>query len=170
MTGARAMEVQAALAADFDLRGLVFLVRPNERRRLKTRKSRREVVLPVELVPILDRWLPEGGSRWAFPGARRKSPWVGGSPGRKPLDELKAAGERCGVKGLTFQSLRHSYVTHSQGPWRVPDLLTQQLCGHTRRETTEGYRGFDRANAIEAVAGISLGLAPPPPSASSSAA
>lgn len=161
LTGARALEVQASRRADYDLRGRAFQVRPNERRRLKTKKSRREVVLPGELLPILERWLPEAGSEWAFPGARRRTPWMGGAPGRKPLDRLKAAGERFGVEGLTFQSLRHSYVTHSQGPWRVPDLLTQQLCGHTRRETTEGYRGFDRANALEAVAGISLGLAPP---------
>jgi integrase len=160
-TGARALEAAGALAADFDLDAGLFKIRPNVRRRLKTRKSRREVALPPELVPILASWLPVCGSEWAFPGARRISPWMGGSPGKKPLDRLKAAGERCGVEDFTFQSLRHSYITHSLGPWKVPDLVTQQLAGHSSRSTTQGYRGYDRANARAAVAGISIGLHAP---------
>jgi len=62
------------------------------------------------------------------------------------------------VTGLTFLSLRHSYITHSAGPWGVPDLLTQRIVGHTRRETTSGYRGFDPANVRSGIARISLGL------------
>ena len=160
-TGARALEVQASRVEDYDLVGRLFSIRPNERRRLKTRQSRRSVVMPEELTGVMAAWLPYAGSEWAFPGVRRVSPWMAGSAGRKPLDCLKAAGERSGVVGLTFLSLRHSYVTHSQGLWRVPPLLTQQFCGHTRESTTEGYRGFDLDNAREAVQAIALGIAGP---------
>lgn len=161
MTGARAKEVQAAQVADFDLVERVFFVRPNARRRLKTRRSKRRVPLTGESVKILADWLPITGSVWAFPGARMNGPWIHGGPGYRPLDELKAAGERSGVNGLTFLSLRHSFITHSAGPWQVPDLISQRIAGHTSRKTTDGYRGFDRENVLSAVASISFGLTLP---------
>ena len=160
-TGARAREIQCSLVADFDLAGRIFSVRPNDRRRLKTRRSKRRVPLPAEVVAALDDWLPLTGSIWAFPGSRRRSPWAGGSPGRKPLDRLKAAGLACGLPNLTFLSLRHSYLTHASGPWGIPDLISQKIAGHTQRKTTEGYRGFDRANALAAVESISFGITRP---------
>ncbi len=168
LTGARALEVQAAKAADFDLVRRLFSIRPNERRRLKTRASRRRVPIPAELAAILGAWLPLAASPWAFPGVTRVGPWTGGAPGRKPLDRLRRAGERAGVAGLTFLSLRHSYITHSVG-WGVPDLVTRQIAGHTSRATTDGYRGRDPANLIAAVGPVTLGLAPPPGPASASA-
>lgn len=161
MTGARAREVQCSRVDDWDLPGRLFAIRPNDRRRLKTRPSRRRVPLPPELAEVLARWLPLTACEWAFPGTLRRGPWQGGYPGTKPLDELKAAGLAAGVSGLTFLSLRHSYITHSEGAWRVPDLLTRRFAGHTRRETTEGYRGFDPANGRAAVESITLGLRSP---------
>lgn len=162
-TGARAKEVQCAKVADFNLARKFFRVVRNERRGLKTKPSRRRIPLPPELIPVLDDWLPLTGSIWAFPGARRKTPWQEGATGRKPLDRLKAAGMSCGVEGLTFLSLRHSFITHSAGPWRVPDLLTQKIAGHSKATTTAGYRGFDRANLLDAVSTISFGLTRPLP-------
>jgi len=162
LTGARAMEVQAAKVADFNLTTRWFKIRVNERRGLKTRKSRRKVPLTRELVSILAAWLPLAGSVWAFPGIRKVGPWISGGSGRKPLDRLKAEASKAGVEGLTFLSLRHSFITHSAGAWGVPDLLSQQIAGHTRRETTDGYRGFDESNIFAAIDSISLGLLPPP--------
>lgn len=158
MTGARAREVQAARVEDFDLAERVFWIRGNDRRRLKTKRSKRRVPLTAEAVRILADWLPQTRSVWAFPGARFTSPWTSGSPGQKPLDCLKAVGLRCGIVGLTFQSLRHSFITHSAGPWRVPDLISQRIAGHTSRATTDGYRGYDSSNMSAAVECISFGL------------
>jgi integrase len=144
-TGARAREVQCAQVATLDLVEHSFHIRKNERLRLKTKKSKRDVPLHSGLVPILIDWLGESGSIWAFPGVRRKSPWEGGSKGKKPLDQLKAAGLACGVEGFTAQSLRHSFVTHSAAAG-IPELLTQQMCGHTQKKTTKGYRHKDQPN------------------------
>jgi integrase len=160
LTGARAKEVQGAKITDFQLTERWFLVRVNERRRLKTKKSKRRVPMPLELVSVLAEWLPRSLSPWAFPGVMRLGPWLTGCDGYRPVDKLKAVGERYGVEGLTFQSLRHSYITHSEGPWGIPNLITQRIAGHTRPETTAGYRGFDRANLQSAIEPISLGLMP----------
>jgi integrase len=159
MTGARAREVQASKREDYDLGTGWFKVRANERRRLKTKRSKRDVPMPAELVSTLSRWFPESASEWAFPGQERVGPWLGGDSGFKPLDKLKKAGLRYGLTGLTFQSLRHSYITHCEA-WGIPELIIQRLSGHTRPETTRGYRGFDAENLRRAIAPICLNLAP----------
>lgn len=154
LTGARALELQASKVRDFDLPGKILSIVPNEVRRLKTKKSRRIVVLPEQLAQILDRWLPTVDSVWAFPGITRQGPWIHGGSGGKPLDRLQAAARECGIEGVTFHAFRHSYVTQSSSRWNVPDSLTQQLCGHTKATTTRLYRGFDLDNAHRAVGAI----------------
>lgn len=154
LTGARALEIQAAKVRDFDLAGKILSIVPNEIRRLKTKKSRRIVVMPEQLAQILDRWLPRAESVWAFPGVTRRGPWIHGGAGGKPLDRLQAAARECGIEGVTFHAFRHSYVTQSSSRWNVPDSLVQQLCGHTKPTTTRLYRGFDVANAHRSVESI----------------
>lgn len=156
-TGARAREVQCSEVKDWDLNEGLFYIRKNERRTLKTQKSKRVVELPGELIDVMSAWVPKTDSDWAFPGARRFTPWEGGGPGRKPLDQLKAIGSELGIHGMTFLSCRHSYVTHSAA-FGIPELLTQELCGHTKRETTKRYRGKDRDNRKQAVNRVTFGL------------
>jgi integrase len=160
LTGARAREIQGSRVEDYDLVEGWLKIRPNAKRRLKTKSARRKVPLTSELTDVLSAWMPLAESEWAFPGERRLGPWMTGMSGRTPVDRLKQAGERYGLKGLTFQSLRHSFITHSAGPWGLPDLLSQRIAGHTRRETTEGYRGFDATNVREAISAIFIGLIP----------
>ena len=158
LTGCRAREVQCAKVEDFDLEAGWFRVRPNEARRLKTRKSRRDIPLPAEAVATLKRWLPMAGCAWAFPGKMRVAPWQGGTAGFKPLDQLKRACERFGLRPMRFRDFRHCYVEQSATGWGIPELVTQTITGHSQPSMTRQYRGFDRANLASAIAPICLGL------------
>lgn len=145
-TGVRASEAHHALASDFDLAGGVFII-DSRRRRLKTKASGQPVAIPAALGGFLEAWLPSCGSTWAFPGSRRKAPWLGGSPGRKPLDRLKAEALAVGVEGFTFQSLRHSWATHAEGPWGLSDPQIQRNLRHTTiRTSKQSYRHADLPN------------------------
>jgi integrase len=62
--------------------------------------------MPPKLVEILAAWLPHSGCEWAFPGQKLRRFWNGGGRGRKPIDQLKAAGLDVGIEGLTFELLR----------------------------------------------------------------
>lgn len=115
-TGLRRSEALHLRAEDLDLdRGFVFVL---PRARLKTQASAAPVPLPEAVVPVLRDWLPHCGrahdttsGSWAFPGARREGPWVGGAPGYRPADRLRRAGEAAGVPAVGFHSLRHSLAT-----------------------------------------------------------
>jgi hypothetical protein len=43
----------------------------------------------------------------------------------------------------------------------VPELTTQKIAGHTRKSTTDGYRGFDMVTIRDQVDKINLGIEPP---------
>ena len=144
-TGVRAGEAQHAWVEDFRLDDGILEISP--RRRKKTRASAQPVPLPRDLATILQAWLPLAQSTFAFPGSRRTSAWVQGSPGYKPLDKLKAAALEVGVRGFTFQSLRHSWATHAEGPWKLTDPEIQRNLRHTTIRTSKlHYRHADVAN------------------------
>jgi integrase len=143
-TGVRAGEAQHAMVADFRLFDGVLMIDP--RRRRKTRASAQPVPIAPALDAIVRPWLPLAGSVHAFPGTRRRTPWTGGSPGSKPLDRLKAAGLAVGVEGFTFQSLRHSWATHAEGPWDMTDPQIQRNLRHTTIRTSRHYRHADLPN------------------------
>jgi integrase len=140
-TGLRKNEALGMLAADVDLDRGFLLVRPNRFRRLKTRGSEAPVPCPDALVPILRDWLPRlGGSECLFPNVhRRATPWMGGSSGLCARVCLKAAGERLGVAGLTFRSLRASLATHMIGRGFSPKQAQQVLRHTTDRTTSRHY-------------------------------
>ena len=80
---------------------------------------------------------------WAFPGPTGVGPWIHGAHGYRALDKIKAVGIRAGVPGMTLQSLRHSFITHSTR-WGIASEDVRKLAGHTSERTTQGYRGYDR--------------------------
>jgi integrase len=88
---------------------------------------------------VLRQWIPRCGSTWLFPAERRRAPWLGGAPGAKALDELKALGLRAGVPGLTFQSCRHTFASLSES-WGIGELALQRQLGHCRVTTQRYYR------------------------------
>jgi len=113
-TGLRLKEGLYLRVEDIDLDQRVIQIIPRTLNRLKTEASAQPIPIPDGLAPILADWLPRCGSEWAFPGVTGKAPWTGGPSGHRPLDQLKAAGERAGVHGLTFLSLRHTWATQAE--------------------------------------------------------
>jgi integrase len=181
-TGLRRNEGLYLTVGDIDLAERIIEIRPRVGGRLKTEASAQPVPIPEPLAPILADWLahrldtpgtaadvPDGcASRpvrrdcpWVFPGTTRKGPWVGGSPGDRPVDKLRAAGQRAGVEGLTFLSLRHSFATHAE-LWGLSETQIQRILRHTTTRTArEHYRHADNANLRAMVRGVSFTDAPP---------
>lgn len=154
-TGLRKMEALNSKVADYHLDdGFLDLV---AHRRLKTSDSEQPIPLPSRLVKILRDWLPRTESEWAFPNKTRTGPWTGGSPGKKPLDQIKIAGERAGVKGFTVLSLRHSWATHAESLWDLGEGVTKRVLRHTTTRTQFHYRHADLPNLRRRVDGISFG-------------
>lgn len=138
-TGARKREILGLRVEDVDLGLGVIQIRTNGRRPLKTRGSAADLPIPAALASVLADWIPRAGSEWLFPGAWRAGPWIDGAPGYRPIDELIALGVRAGVEGLTFQSLRHSFASLSEG-WGIGELMLQRLLRHSSTRTQRGYR------------------------------
>lgn len=152
-TGVRKNEALHAQVQDVDIElGVLEVV---ARRRLKTHASAQPVPLPDRLLEVLRDWIPRTGSIWLFPTLDRQHPWTGGMPGRKPLDQLKAAGLAAGVPAFTFLSLRHSWATHAEA-WGFGELLVQRVLRHARPTTQRHYRHADLANLRRQVAAIDL--------------
>ncbi len=137
-TGARAKEILGAQKADVDLDRGVFRIRPNGRRRLKTRASRRDLPIHPELAAVLAGWLPECGI-WLIPQRSGRGPWFHGTTGYRPLDVVQQLGERVAVDGLTLASFRHSFATLAES-WGLSELQIQRWLGHTRPQTQTWYR------------------------------
>jgi integrase len=138
-TGLRRDEALFLRVEDLDLAGATVTVR----RRLKRPTTARTIPLPPGLPAVLAGWLPRrpdpaGTCPWVFPN-RRGNPWSGGACGYRPIDKLRAAGERAGVKDFTPKSLRHSFATIAATLWMIPPATLQRWMGHTDIRTTMKY-------------------------------
>jgi integrase len=130
------------------------------RRRLKRPTARRAVPIGPELLPVLTTWLAAHAGRFVFPNRRGSAPWHGGSPGYRPTDRLRAAGELAGITGFTPASLRHSFATAAATRWGIAPALLQRLMGHTDiRTTMRYYVHVDHQRLIEASGLIRFGAA-----------
>lgn len=152
-TGVRKLEALRAKVEDFDLDAGFFSI--VARGRLKTAASEDVVPLPDQAVDVLREWLPRTGSEWAFPHAYRTGPWTEGRVGKKPLDQVKAAGERAGVKGLTILSLRHTWATHAESRWGIPEAVIKRVLRHTSLATQLNYRHPDMVNLRQQIRAVS---------------
>ncbi len=184
-TGLRAKEATFLRVEDIDLAERMLFVRPRVGHRLKTERSAQPVPIPEALVAILAEWLPhlvlpsgdiateatgwtprdnptkKRDGAWVFPNVYRTGPWVGGSPGRRPIDRMKAMGRKAGVEGFTFLSLRHSWATHAEF-WGLSDLQIQRVLRHTNTRTQEHYRHADGPNLRASIASVGFGGEPEP--------
>jgi len=179
-TGMRRNEALHLHAGDVDLDGRMVAIVERDGGRLKTSAAAQPVPMPEALAPILADWLahrldapttgpdvPDAAAArpvcpdcpWLFPGVTRKGPWTGGPAGDKPLDRLRAAGERAGVEGLTFLSLRHSFATHAEF-WGLGPAILQRILRHTTARTQWHYRHADADNLRAAVRRIEFGEGP----------
>jgi integrase len=152
LTGVRRDEALYTQVADIDWAYPVLRVMG--RRRLKTIASAAPVPIPDQLAEALRSWVPRTDSIWLFPGIRRLGPWDQASCGYRPLDRLAAAGEAVGIKGLTFQSLRHSWATHAESAWGITEPVIQRCLRHTSPFTSQIYRHADLANLAAATRAI----------------
>jgi integrase len=170
-TGLRRDEALHLHGADVDLPGRMILL-VERSKLLKTEMSSQPVPICLALVPILESWMghcrdiPEASidsppdCPYLFPGVTRVGAWTGGPPGSRPLDQLKAAGERAGVQEFTFQSLRHSWATHAES-WGMSDVMIQRVLRHTTTRTQLRYRHPDLDNMRLAVDRIDFSPTPP---------
>lgn len=157
-TGAHKGEALGLRIRDYDpaRRMIAFLSHP--RRRLKT--AARAAVLPTAdpLAEVLDGWLPELRELWPrgeylFPHSFGTGPWLSGRPGHRPLDEVRALGERAGVPRLTIDAFRHTVATLAEG-WDIGELALQRILRHARRRTQEFYRHPDLTLMRESIGRI----------------
>lgn len=139
--GCRKSEALGLMVADVDAVGGTVTIRPNERRLLKTRASRRCLALPAVLVPILEAWSLRCGSPWLIPHKGLDGPWLSGRPGHKPLEEVHGLGVRAGIDPCTIQMIRHGYASAFRGE----ETALQAQLGHWSRVTQRGYRHRDAA-------------------------
>jgi integrase len=170
-TGLRANEAKQLHADDVDLPNRLIHLVERSGSRFKTEKSAQPVPIPEELAVILEAWLyrrmdsPEAGfprppeCPYLFPNVTRRGCWTGGPIGHKPGDQVKAVGQRAGVKGFTLLSLRHSYATHSES-WGLSPMMVQRVLRHTSLQTQMHYRHADEANMKQATKGIGFGPSP----------
>lgn len=154
-TGLRRNEALFLRCEDVDLdAGLLFVV-PRGRNRLKTVASAAPVPVAPELAEVLAGWLPRCDSEWLIPTRDKGRPWTGGNPGTKPLDRLKQAGAAAGVERFTWQSLRHSWATHAETAWGLPEGAIRRVLRHTTDLTQRSYRHADAANLVALARSVS---------------
>ena len=147
-TGVRKEEALNLKPWDIDLERRTVAIQPRKTFRPKTKKSAATLPLADPLGHILGLWLPRCGGEWVFPGVRLKTAWRSGSPGYKPLDEIRAAGERAGIKGLTIAGFRKTLGTLAKS-WGLGQLELKALLRHS---TVETQRWYDE-EAVESLRG-----------------
>ena len=154
-TGAHKSEVLGLRVRDLDPVLHTVAFRSHPRRRLKT--VLRSAVLPLAepLAAVLAGWLPEVLERfprgeYLFPHHFGTGPWLSGRPGHRPLDCVRALGERAGVPGLTIVAFRHSLATLAES-WGIGELALQRILRHARRRTQDAYRHPDLDLMREAI-------------------
>jgi len=177
-TGMRKAEILHLRAEDLDFeRGLVW-VRAREAHRLKVETAAAAVPMPEDLAAVLMGWLPcleipadfrpRGGSAaprfrpranpsgktdpgWVIPNAYRTGPWLNGSPGHKPLDQLYQLGRRAGVEGFGFRALRHSFASNAINHWGWSVDQVATVLRHTDTRTARQHYIHAEASALRAL-------------------
>ncbi len=141
-TGLRKAEALHLRPWDLDLVKRTVTIEPRASWRPKTRKSAATLPLAAPALAVLALWLPRCGGVWLFPGVELKTPWLWGGPGQTPLDQVRAAGERAGVTGLTIASFRKTIGTMAKA-WGLGPLELQALLRHSSVKTQEWYDEAD---------------------------
>ena len=127
----------------------------------KTDGACQPVPLAPGLLPILTGWCNHlGGSEWLFPRKDLGGPWRGGTTLARPCGQLKALGERAGVPGFTFISLRHSWASLAEG-WGLTAEQIKRVLRHTNLHTQLGYRHAELVSLRQMVAGVRFESPPP---------
>ncbi len=146
MLGARPGEIQRLEVRDVDTGQRTLTIRakevpvrgkPDRWWRPKTVGSAATLPLGNRLADVLAGWIPETGCRWLFPGLKREGPWTTGGPGVRPLDQVRALGDRAGV-ALWQKSGRKTVGTIAKGAG-LTGLERQGLFRHADEATGDLY-------------------------------
>lgn len=150
-TGMRKLEALGLEWPDIDLGERLINLQPNQWRKLKTKASGQILPIAPALGAVLAHWRTLARSLTVVFPNELDTPWFHGAPGYRPLDQLKAAGKRAGVDGLTFQSLRQSWATHAETLWELSEPSIQRVLRQTTPVISrKHYRKADKAN-IQAI-------------------
>jgi integrase len=133
---------------DFD-KGIAWLYFKVEND-LKTEGSQAPFGLPDRVIEVLKEWQKDQTCSWVFPNERKK-PWKAGGKAYRPFDQLKALGERAGVKGANFKRFRHSLSTHGKQRFGMTTEQVRAQLRHTTEETQKHYTHDDQENLRRAV-------------------
>lgn len=155
-TGLRKGEALRLKAHDVDLAARTLTIQPRRSFRLKTKGSAARIPIAEPLAAVLALWLPRSGCEWAFPGVELCGPWTGGSPGQKPLCQIRAAGLRAGIPGLTISGFRKTIGTLAKS-WGLGQLELKALLRHSNVETQRWYDEEQLDSLRPAVARIQFG-------------
>jgi integrase len=159
-TGLRKGEALNLMVHDVDLIARTITIAPRRTFRPKTKKSAARIPIADDLASVLALWLPRTGCRWVFPGVELVGPWTHGSPGYKALDEVKAAGLRAGITGLTIAGFRKTIGTLAKS-WGLGQLELKALLRHSNVETQRWYDEEQLDSLRPAVARIQFGSGRP---------
>jgi integrase len=160
-TGVRKEEALHLKTWDVDLVRRIVSIEPRRTFRPKTKKSAARLPIAEPLAVVLALWLPRCGADWVFPGVKLRGPWTGGCPGYKPLDEVRAAGERAGIPGLTIAGFRKTVGTLAKS-WGMGQLELKALLRHSNVETQRWYDEEAVESLRPAVSRITYRVAVPP--------
>lgn len=138
-TGARLDEVLHLEWDEIDFEQGVAWLNFKIENHLKTEGSEAPVGLADPLLAVLREWETERTCSWVFPNKTNQSPWTGGSPGYKPLDQLKELAERAGVEHATWQMFRHTLSTIGKGEFGLSEGQVQAQLRHTTTKTQKHY-------------------------------
>jgi integrase len=147
LLGARPAEIQRLSVDDFSPRFLTITIqakwiplRGGRRIWWKPKTVGSAATLPIgdQLSEVLKRWIRLSGSDWLFPGKKLIGPWTTGGPGVRPLDQVKALGERAGVHDLCQKSARKGIGAHGK-LIGLGALERKGFFRHEDEETSEGY-------------------------------
>jgi integrase len=135
-------------------------------RALKTANSEATIAMPRALSEALKRWEPYRLQHppsmtippcpWIIPNAHRTAPWDHAASGYKPTDQLRASGERCGLEGITAQSLRRAFSSAAVAAG-VPLEIAARQCRHSEEVARQYYVSKEVQGLRDALDGFSYG-------------
>jgi len=164
-TGVRKMEALTLRTENVNVVERFLLIEDNDEigYETKTVASRASVPMTSKCAFVLADWLQHVCGKFVFPQITADRPWIMGKTGYRPLDEIKALGERAGVKGVTLHSLRHSYATHAETLWGLTAEQIARILRHTNIKTQQHYLHGDLANLTRLTEGKDFVIPPAPP-------
>jgi integrase len=133
-TGARPGEIQRLRIEDFSRRAQTIEIvahwvtgRAGKKYWWEPKTEGSAGLIPIgdKLAELLDEWarrvkrdsrrgrLRVSNCEWLFPGKMLLGPWTSGGRGEKPLDQIRALGERAGVTDLTQKAARKGIGTYA---------------------------------------------------------